>query len=131
MRLGRLLSGHQGGELRYPRAAFRKQTLAQWTLLYTLLVILLACGPPKSVKLADTIRRENPIGSRVDQVESFLKKNKIYYEHSESQGRDIIRGIVRNVSKQNLVRTDLQLTFEFDDRNQLKDLDIKELLTGP
>ena len=98
-------------------------------------LLLVGCGPvkPSTDDLKRDLAAAVPLQSTPTQVLTYLTRQRIehsQYLHDAVQG-NTIHAIVRDRSKWDIVRTDCNITFQFDDRDRLVGFQVRERLTGP
>ena len=85
------------------------------------------------------IKEHLPIGSPRAQVTAYLDERKLQHSYTSTlkelpdyRYKHTEMAIIRDVSKQSLFRTDIQIEFRFDDSDQrLLGYSVKEIVTGP
>jgi hypothetical protein len=75
----------------------------------------------------EILNRELPIGTDKSQVKRFLGRNAWDY----SGGSSTIQAIVRDGSRNSLIRTNIRVQFYFDSQGKLISYDLQDLHTGP
>ena len=122
--------GKQSVAIRFKRRA----TIIVLFLFFGLAIT--ACSHDKETeKLEATIKQELPTGSKIDDAKKFLEKYKIPYQDSNEdrtyKGPRQLWGTVTQSRDFGLFATDFILTFEFDEKDQMKSYKIKKKLVGP
>jgi hypothetical protein len=90
-----------------------------------------------AAKLEDQLHRDIRTGMSRAEIEAYL--NRVGIDHSyvekfdkgKSKARTIIALIPDRATGLEIVRTDIQIRFEFDEAGRLTRYDVKELFTGP
>lgn len=96
-------------------------------LLFLICLFLIGCKD-KTEKMVESIKRDLPSGTSFAEVESYLKKTKCEYSyHKETK---CFTAILRDVRKTAFISQNVSIIIKMDERDKLKDLDIKVINTG-
>jgi hypothetical protein len=91
----------------------------------------------EAAQLKSQLARDLPVGSSRDDVEQWLDQRGI--EHGFVQRDNSIHSIIRQVSKNTYtdkgftfdIVGDIQIIFRLDDRESLRQVEVKPIFTGP
>jgi hypothetical protein len=83
----------------------------------------------KEAEITQGLKEALPSGTSVENLISYLDKNKIEHGEYDSMNRTL-NAIIRSVERSPVVITDIQITFQFDQKGKLIDFIWKKAFTG-
>ena len=102
--------------------------MARTKVLLLLTCLFLVGCKDKSEKTIESIKSNLPYGTSFAEAESYLKKTKCEYSYDKET--KCFTAILRDVRKTAFVSQNISIIIKMDERDKLKDLDIKIINTG-
>jgi hypothetical protein len=102
-------------------------------LLFVILSCLTSCSESNQKITKDQvdaqIRKEIPIGTNFDDVQTYLQKTG--YEFGWFERDAFFYAKIRNVNKGFIVIEDIQIIIHMDNQRKVKSIDVRSVFTGP